>query len=496
MFGLDAFSLDDRLRLFGYVHGENRNAYLWTLRAFDRARAGYRVLLHTNEAAEVIGELHREHPATCPDPAALDLNALLDALVRWGVLDRSQDGTAATTLQEYRFRNAVYQFTEAGYVAHRAVEGVLSASLAETSLSRLVFADILADLKALAKANENADSEEVYRKLSRLDRVLADMAERAARFYLMLGDLGRSNDARPQLFLAHKDALLSHLNDFHEELMRYSPLLSVAVRDVEATGRDSLIERAAEADERIFRTPSEREEDWRQRWAGLRSWFASSTVDDVSEADRMSTATMDAVTSVLTLLRRLTDARKSAVSRESQLRHLATWFMATPSESAAHALFDAVFGLGSPRHVGVTHAVPESIPSRRSFWDAPAVELERSLVETGRAGSPGPPHQVKRDEAGRSRLRERQLTDAKMLMKAAQALAAQGVHGPVLDEAQTELLLRLLDLALTARIPAAGLTTAAAHGVKLTLVPCPGTSTVRTSAGDLHISGYRLEVAG
>ena len=96
----------------------------------------------------------------------------------------------------------------------------------DSDLSRLVFADLLADLTALAAANEAGDAEEVYRKLSRLDRALADIAERAARFYHMLGDLSRTNDARPEVFLAHKDALLAHLRDFHDELQRYTPRLA------------------------------------------------------------------------------------------------------------------------------------------------------------------------------------------------------------------------------------------------------------------------------
>jgi len=223
VFGLDVFGLDDRMRLFGYVTADNRLAYLWVLRAFDAARANYQILLPTSEVAAAMAGLHDAH-ADCPDPAELELPRLLDALVEWGVLDRSQDGTRATTLAEYRNRHSVYQFTEAGYRAHRAVESVLSATMDDTTLSRLVFADLLADLAALAAANAAGDAEEVYRKLNRLDRALADIAERAARFYHMLGDLSRTNDARPETFLAHKDALLAHLRDFHDELLSYGSL--------------------------------------------------------------------------------------------------------------------------------------------------------------------------------------------------------------------------------------------------------------------------------
>src|SRR6266540_4542373 len=168
-FGLDVFGLDDRMRLFGYVTADNRLAYLWVLRAFDAARANYHVLLHTSEVTAALAGLHAIQP-DCPDTSDLELARLLDALVDWGVLDRSQDGTRAATLAEYRNRHSVYQFTEAGYRAHRAV-----------------------------------------------DRVLSDIAERAARFYHMLGDLSRTNDVRPETFLAHKDALLAHLRDFHDE---------------------------------------------------------------------------------------------------------------------------------------------------------------------------------------------------------------------------------------------------------------------------------------
>ncbi|MGW5064198.1 hypothetical protein ACWEQ2_44235 [Streptomyces sp. NPDC004096] len=40
-FGIDVFSLDDRMRLFHFAAAEKRHEYLWLLRAFDRGRANY-----------------------------------------------------------------------------------------------------------------------------------------------------------------------------------------------------------------------------------------------------------------------------------------------------------------------------------------------------------------------------------------------------------------------------------------------------------------------
>ncbi len=497
-FGLDEFGLDDRMRLFSYVTAENRTAYLWILRAFESSRDSYHVLLHTSDVTAALAGLAADHP-DCPRPEDLELPRLLDALVEWGVLDRAQDGARATTLAEYRNRHSVYQFTEAGYRAHRAVESVLSATLDDTSLSRLIFADLLADLNALAEANRAGDAEEVYRKLNRLDRALADVVERAARFYHMLGDLSRTNDTRPEVFLAHKDALLTHLRDFHDELQRYSPRLREAVEHVEATGLDRLIEAAAEADDRIFRTPAERLADWRRRWAGLRSWLAPPGADQVSEADRLAAATVGAIGDVLALLRRVTETRRGGISRESQLRHLAAWFTGVGTEEAAHALFDAAFGLNAPRHVAVAYPDPETIPTRRSWWEAPAVELSRTLVEKGR--EPGTrnnlPAKLDRAVASRSRLREAQHAEERRLTEAAARLTGTGLDEQVLDEAATALLLRLLDRILAAR-PAGPIRVplvAAAFGVRLQLTPKPDTfATVVTTHGRLRIDGYALTV--
>ncbi|HEY2575702.1 MAG TPA: DUF2397 domain-containing protein, partial [Streptosporangiaceae bacterium] len=310
-FGIDAFTLDDRLRLFHFAAAEKRHEYLWLLRAFDRARANYQVLMHASDAREALGELAAQQPEAA---AVGDVQVLLDALAEWQVLDRSYDGTRAANLAEYRNRHYVYQFTQAGYRAFRAVEDVLTASLEDAQLSRLVFPDILADLRALAGAVRSADAAEVYRKLSRLDGVLADMAQRAARFYLMLGDLARTNDTRPEVFLAHKDALLTHMREFHSELSRYAPLLADAVDNVNAEGAQRVAELAAEADDGIFRGPAERVAEWRHRWAGLVQWFGASQqsasqhgasqhgAGHASEAERLQDATITGIANVTALL--------------------------------------------------------------------------------------------------------------------------------------------------------------------------------------------------
>lgn len=502
--GFDAAAAEERLRLFTFTTAEKRGEYLWVLRAFDHARAAYVVLLHASDVAETLTRFPE-----APRLSATEVGPLLEQLHEWGVLERSYDGTRAASLAEYRNRHFVYQFSQGGYHAYRAVTEVLGARLDEAALSRLVLPELLADLQALAQANRTGDAERVYRILKRLDTTLSELADRAAHFYLTLGDLVRTTEATPESFLAHKDALLAHMREFSMDLARFAPRLAAAIAEVEDTGAEEMIARAAACDERVLLSVADREDDWRGRWRGLRGWFVTTAAELGSgegkgaseapyntEAERLRDATMSAIAAVLSLLRRVTETRKGGVSRESALRHLAGWFTATPTAESAHALFDAVFGLGRPRHLSMEHPDADVIPAIRSWWDAPPLEIARTLAETGRPPSPGAPSRIARNDAGIRRLREAQLDAQRARAAAAQSLAAADVHERVLDEGETQVLLRLLDAASTAWVPVSGRTgtTGSESGVTLTVSEHPGSTVVRTARGLLHLNGRRLEV--
>ncbi|WP_187689185.1 TIGR02677 family protein [Nocardia wallacei] len=487
------------MRLFSFATAEKRGEYLWVLRAFDHARAAYVVLLHASDVADTLTRFPE-----APRLTATEVGPLLEQLHQWGVLERSYDGSRAATLAEYRNRHFVYQFSRSGYQAYRAVAEVLGARLDEASLSRLVLPELLADLEALARANRTGDAERVYRILKRLDTALSELADRAAHFYLTLGDLVRTTEATPESFLAHKDALLAHMREFSMDLARFAPRLAAAIAEVEDTGVAELIARAGACDERVLLSVPEREADWRARWQGLRGWFVAAAAEVTAgegapgtEAERLREATMSAIAAVLSLLRRVTETRKGGVSRESALRHLAGWFTAAPTTQSAHALFDAVFGLGRPRHLAMEHPDADIVPPNRSWWDAPPLEIARTLAETGRPPSPGAPSRIQRNDAGVRRLRQEQLEAQQARAAAARSLAAADVHDRQLDERETEVLLRLLDAASTAWVPVSGRvsgTTGSDSGVTLTVREHSGSTVVRTARGLLHLNNRRLEV--
>jgi uncharacterized protein DUF2397 len=519
---LDTLAVSDRFRLFNFTRRDDHVAYLWVLRALDRLRAVHQVQAHTDDVAAALAELaavHDEVPGLSGS-----LREKLDALAEDGMVHRLEDASRAGSLARYRNRQSVYQFSELGYRAFAAVEDVLSARIRDANLSRLVFSDILDDLKALAAAARAQDAEQVYRRLSRLDTVLDDMSRRAAQFHLTLGEIIRSTDTSPGTFLRYKNALLTHMTDFMAELDRYLPRLAAAVAEAEgaAEGPDVMLRLAAQADERPFLGREELLDDWRRRWAALRAWFAGdsaagdsaaddSAADDSaagdsptgdsaveSRAEGLRTATRAAVSAVIALLRQVTEAQRGGVNRSSQLRHLAEWVFSTPDEGAAYALMSAAFNIRSVRHLGAAHDDAEQISSRAAWWDAPGVEISVTLFRRGKAPTPGVPQPARSNPAVKAELRRRQAAERQAEREAARRLLLAGAHDRVLDDTETKVLLRLLTLATEARTVVAGRLAAAAGGndvLTMRLIPSPAGSAVRTAHGVLHLPGFELELA-
>jgi uncharacterized protein (TIGR02677 family) len=516
---LDALAVSDRFRLFNFTRRDDHLAYLWVLRALERLRAVHHVQAHTEDVAQALAELAGLHEDV---PEFDDLAALrgrLDALADDQILHRLEDAARAGSLAKYRNRQSVYQFSELGYRAYTAVEDVLRARVRDANLSRLVFSDILEDLRALHAATRDADADQVYRRLSRLDTVLDDMSRRAAQFHLTLGEIMRSTDTSPQTFMRYKNALLTHMTDFMAELDRYLPRLATAIAAVDAagdapgagssgtrvSGDGAMLALAARADDRPFLSDADKRDDWRRRWAALRAWFADAAVArnagagnaGESRAEGLRTATRAAVSAVIALLRQVTEAQRGGVNRSSQLRHLAEWVFAAPDEPAAHALMTAAFNLRTARHLGGAHDDADQVSSRATWWDAPGVDISVTLFRRGKAPTPGVPQPARNNPAVKAALARRQAELRAAERAAAHSLLGNGAHRRVLDENETRVLLRLLTLATEARTVVAGRLATATGGndvLTMRLVPSERGSTVQTEHGTLHLPGFELEL--
>ena len=389
---LDSLAVSDRFRLFNFTRRDDHVAYLWVLRALDRLRAVHQVQAHTDDVAAALAELaavHDEVPRLDGD-----LREKLDALAEDGMVHRLEDASRAGSLARYRNRQSVYQFSELGYRAFAAVEDVLAARIRDANLSRLVFSDILDDLKALAAATSAEDAEQVYRRLSRLDTVLDDMSRRAA---AVPPDARRDRPVDRHL-AGDVPAVQERPAHPHDRLHgRARPLPAPAGRGGRRGARqpapkrpDAMLRLAAEADERPFLSHDELLDDWRRRWAALRAWFARRTAPP-SDGQRVP--------------------RRRAAHRDPR-RRLRRHRAAPPGHRGAARRGEPLIPAPPPRRVGVQRAgrgrrlradvggvqpaarlgtsasrttTPSRSPSAPTWWDAPGVEISVTLFRRGKA---------------------------------------------------------------------------------------------------------------
>ena len=506
---LDALAVSDRFRLFNFTRRDDHLAYLWVLRALERLRAVHHLQAHTEDVAKALAGLALVHEDVHEFGDLTALRGRLDALADDGILHRLEDASRAGSLARYRNRQSVYQFSELGYRAYCAVEDVLHARVRDASLSRLVFSDILEDLRALHGAIRDADGDQVCRRLSRLDTVLDDMSRRAAQFHLTLGEIMRSTDTSPETFMTYKNGLLTHMTDFMAELDRYLPRLAAAVVAIDTAAVTAMLALAVRADDRPFLSEADKSDDWRGRWTALHAWFAAGQGNPAglgnshgpagaeSRAEELRTATRAAVSGVIALLRQVTEAQRGGVNRSSQLRHLAEWVFNTPDEPAAYALMTAAFNLRAARHLGGAHDDADQISSRATWWATPGVDISVTLFKRGKAPTPGVPQPARNNPAVKAAFARRQAEQRAAERAAARSLLDGGAHHRVLDENETRVLLRLLTLATEARTIVAGRLATAAGGndvLTMRLVPSERGSTVATQHGNLHLPGFELRL--
>ena len=327
---------------------------------------------------------------------------------------------------------------------------------------------------------------------------MEDMARRSARFHLTLGDITRSTETSPEMFLRYKHALLAHMGDFMAELDRYLPRLTVAVIQVEATGLATLLNRAAEADERPLMRYEDVLDDWRRRWAAVRAWF---TADGAGIAGRR-TGRGHPGRGVQRDRAAPPDHRGPA--RRGQPGHPAAppgrpGCSTPPTRTPRTRSWGRRSACGRARHLGGVHD------------DSDLISAAAVLVRRARGGDLG--HAVpagQGPDAGGAAAGCRPATGSGPTCGAARRRGARPSRRPpgsclapgwgtgCSTRRQTRVLLTLLTRALEARTVVAGRITGGAGGndvMVMRLVPSPDGSAVRTAHGVLHLPGLRLELA-
>jgi uncharacterized protein (TIGR02677 family) len=495
-----------RKGVFSYINATNADLYQRVMRLFYENK---RVLGSRLNESEVKNRLQREFAWEVDDD---QLVSALESLVDWGALDAQHDSGRARSLKEWRQKRHNYAITQQGEVCERALQELdgLRERIGALEGSRLQ-----AILEELARIeNELAldlpDGESLSRSLDHLRAELEALDQGVTDFMAQLANVRASAEAiSDESFIAYKSRVVEYLGGFAAEFGRTSGRIEEAILRIEAQGVERMIALAAANDEPpVFGKTAEevaeiRRAEKRDSWLALHAWF-SAPEGTPAPWRKLAEALGDAIEWVIQTAGRLDSHRRARVDRSAEYRHLAK-LASTFDDASCHALFNAVFALGAPRHFfGIAEDPAEAERPTARWVQAPPAPVETHLYRPGgRTGGSGTGARVV-DTTERKRLyaeqckREReQLTRALEKFPAATAVTLADLSE--LNEYEFAYLLEWLDRALCQRRGADGVLRAhSSDGTLQLLLYPPATSeeraAVRTVRGRLDCPNYRLEV--
>ncbi len=371
------------------------------------------------------------------DPDWLDDR--LEALDRWGALQRDHDSGLASSAAEWRRNRYTYDVTPAG----RLTEELLSRldALGE-EIGRLDTARLPSIRDALAKlaAELDAPDPDGTRLRQLLERVLAEVEALhagALSFMRSLGDLTRTFErVGEDEFERGKGALLEHLSGFRQSRRRHSGEILGLLERIDAAGTGQLVGRIVAAEEfvalpggaTVADQRARREAELASRWRGLQAWFVGDETGAGSPWRTLNDQVVEAIRAVLAIAERLIERRSARIDRARVFLKLAAQVdAAAPGEPTAW--LRAAFGVRTPRHLGVPEADPDQVADRgRTGWgDAPPAPVVAHLRTPG-ATRPGRGRgaPVADLSAGRRRLEAERLREREELDELLRRMTARG----------------------------------------------------------------------
>ena len=496
----------DQVDALRYVTAPNAPTYRAIVQVCYDALQRYVIELRPHDVLrdlEASGLVHE-----VDDVEDLEVNYLAN-LVRWGNLASTADPSGVDRLEDFYRRRLIYHLTDAGEAAHRAVAEVEATVGRSGSLQATMLSKIRDALHALATAGPDAEPDRLLGLLHDLGSAFETLTHEANRFMTDLGRLigdDREDGASDTRFLTFKQAVLTYVSRFVEQLRRIRDEVVAGLEAVEAAGVDAIVASASRsADLPDFEGDGSARVRWaddqRDRWAGVRVWFVG---DDRTEAtvDRLAEFAVGAVLRLTRSLQRLNDRRGRPVDRTTDLLTLAQWFAGCHSDEAAHELWHVAFGLHSARHLHLADEDPDTTSTRTSWWDAEPVAVPTRLRTHGRTVTQGRPpraadHSQQRRWLAAKARRERAQLEAAVARFAGRDEIPLSALGE-LETNEFDLLLQLLDTALTAPRDGSGARSARTIDGRLEITlhhpESDATCTLTTPDGRLQTPDYRVTV--
>lgn len=452
-------------RPFAHLDAPNSALYRVVMQTFVRAKERFTVHLRPEDVAADI------EPAT-PLEAVADA---LDQLTRWGNLRADPDTGRVSTVEDFNRARYLYQLSAAGQAAEQAITLYESTIGRRGALQSVALSDIAHQLRSLLALMRSGtpDAAQAHLLLMGVADRFAGLADNAQAFMASLRRTIDLADSDVEAFVAYKERLITYIERFIADLANSGAEIAGLTQEIEHGGVDALLLSAArreaadavpddDGDSALDEAVREAAAHWRNRWAGLRSWFVSADASRPSQAKLLRSAAIGAITQLLGAVAAINERRAGRSDRSADFRTLARWFAETPDDETAHLLWRAAFGLHPARHLTVTarsvdERAAEPVAASTPWHAAPPLRISPQLRQSGSYERRGQPNRVIDRTEARLLLADRARLEAEQAVAARAALAT---GGPILlselgtlDPAAFRVFLALLGDALAARVP-------------------------------------------
>jgi uncharacterized protein (TIGR02677 family) len=478
------------------------------MQAFFEAKQHYLIELRPGQLLELV----RSNGYHTELMGEEDLERHLESLVEWGNLFRSHDTAAVSRIDDFYRKRYLFHLTVVGEAAHRAVLEVEATVGKSGSLQATMLVKIRDALRALAESPTTPplNSDKLVRLLHDLHAAFETLTQEANRF---IGDLNRhfgGERMEEERFVLHKQAVLAYISRFIEQLRQLAAEIAVGIEAVEKAGIDKVIAAAAcSADLPPVLDDTDPIAWWTReqhaRWKGVHAWFVGERAGSPPTVERLAEVAVSAVVGLTRTLSRLNDRRTRPVDRAADYRTLARWFAECGSDAEAHELWQSAFGLYPARHFHLEELDAELTSPGESWWEAEPVAVPVQLRTRGSISKAGRPSPAADHSSEKQWIAQRQRRERAQLEAAMRRFTGRGPLRfsdiATLETAEFDLLLALLDEALSATCGADGTRKTRTADGRLTIaLESPQEAdaewvTLITPRGRLRCHNYRITVA-
>ncbi|WP_439663769.1 TIGR02677 family protein [Lentzea sp. HUAS TT2] len=453
--------------LFRFTTTDQAELHIAVLRVFGVANECLQTVLTADDVQQRLRQVGWSEQVTDDD-----LQASLNALRQWGLLDASQ------------LRYGLTQFGEAAYAGIQHAAHTLTSNGA---LQTAVLDAIAAHLDELGKP---LDDRAAFTTLMQLEAHLEAFKAGTTRFNADLQRLLRDEDADLATFQDVKRTTITYLRDFIADLDARKHRIRESIAAIDQA---DLHERARNGAGLVH-------DHWlqqrKEQWSSLKSWFH----DNPPRVEELQDVSRKAIVQLLRVLDRISEQRKKPTNTAADFRALAHWFARTETEDEAHELFNAAFGLWPARHAHLAHADGELMPSAEAWHNTPPVPVSPQLRATGKQehiGSTGKVRNV--DEVRRNRREQAQREREELEYAWSQIQTDGAIRISTLTNLDHDTFHRLIDLvgrALGSDPDSTGTRTAGTSDgrMQINLRNARGWATMTTQKGTLSGPDYVIDV--